>query len=151
MTWTYAGSPGSSTAAELRDAVRLYTGDNDSSDEQLSDEEIAFLLDNNDDNAILAAIDACRALQARYSRQASKTIGKLRIAASDRAKAYASMIDTLEAKAYEGTATADFGGQSISGKEALAADSDAIQPIFERGMDDFTSDAGTASVWDSED
>jgi len=42
MTWTYGGAPGTTTSATRRDAVRLLVGDTDTTDQQITDEEIAF-------------------------------------------------------------------------------------------------------------
>ena len=43
MTWTYGGAPGTTSSATRRDAVRLLVGDTDTTDQQVSDEEIAQL------------------------------------------------------------------------------------------------------------
>jgi len=127
MTWTY--DPSISTD---RDKVRLLIGDTDTSDQQLSDEEIAYLLTANG-SVGLAGAEACEALAAKYARQVDTKNGVLSVAASQRYKAYvdkARSLRELETRYCEVFA----GGLSIDAKDSLADDDDLVQPRFRRGM-----------------
>jgi hypothetical protein len=146
MAWTYSNNPGTGSAATRRDAVRLTIGDTDTTDQQVSDEEVAFWLLGAGDDYIGASIEAARALAAKYTRQADTTHGKLSISASQRAKAYLALVDQLQSdRDVQGGAEFFVGGLTISGKEALASDPDAIQPGFAIGMDDY--DDPNSSRW----
>lgn len=91
MTWTYNGDPSSND----RDQVRFWLGDTDSTDEQLSDEEIAFLLDINADEPLSAAIDGAQGLMAKYSRETNRAVGDLQVEAQAKVVHYAALIDRL--------------------------------------------------------
>jgi len=68
MTWTYGGAPGTTTSATRRDAVRLLVGDTDTTDQQITDEEIAFGLSQASDDIYNANAPLCRALTAKHAR-----------------------------------------------------------------------------------
>lgn len=65
MAWTYD----TSLAAD-KDTIRLYVGDTISSIPLLSDEEIVATLTLNADNLFATAEQLCRALSARFGREA---------------------------------------------------------------------------------
>jgi hypothetical protein len=79
MAWTYSGNPGASD----RDLVRFLIGDTDSTDEQLSDAEVDYLL-TAWTYPYGAAIAACSNLAATYSRMVdtSKKVGDLSLTKS---------------------------------------------------------------------
>lgn len=84
MTWTYSGDPSSHD----RDKVRFLVGDTDTTDQLVSDEEIAYLLTEAGD-PYRAAHDACMAIAAKFTRKAqSKSVGDLSISYADRAAAF---------------------------------------------------------------
>jgi len=152
VTWTYT-APGYTTAAELRDAVRLRIGDVDTNDKQLSDEEIVHIIGSgttgSEADVLGWSIKCARLLVARFSRQVSTTRDGLSISLSDRAKAYQALLDSLVAEEAgivesDDAAIVWAGGQSVSEKNAAAADSDAVQPTFSVGMDD-NPNAGASS------
>jgi hypothetical protein len=96
MTWTYSGNP----AASNRDAVRFLIGDTDSGDQLVSDEEIAFLLA--EENTVrTASARACEAIAARFGRSAdnSRSVGDLSLSESysQRSASYLSLADRLAA------------------------------------------------------
>lgn len=131
MAWTYSNDPANST----RDELRLFVGDTNSADELLSDEEVAYYLGRHSDNALAAAPEACEGIAAKYSRQANTSNQGLSVAASERAKAYLRLADELRDRSSM-VAEVFAGGLTISGKDSLADDSDAIQPAFKIGIDD---------------
>jgi hypothetical protein len=139
MTWTYSGDPANSE----KDAVRFRTGDTDTTEQLVTDEEIAYALAEKG-GVIPAAIAICRSLAAQFARKAtSKTVGKLSITMSDRATAFEKIAQSLE---QEGSALVVpyAGGLSISEKETAAADTSSVQPTFFRGM--MENGAGTLST-----
>lgn len=77
MAWTYSGNPSSSA----KDKVRFLCGDTVSTNQQISDEEITFLLTEWNSNAYLAAAFACDAISGKYSARAdlSRSVGDLSI------------------------------------------------------------------------
>lgn len=138
MTWTYSGNPALSSS----DQVRFELGDTDINDQQLQDEEIAYLLAQHIDPWIAAA-GGCDALARKYSRQAQKTVGKISIAANQRAAAYRQRAQELRQQSFRtnGLPGIGMGGTSFSEKQAFGANPDTIQPNFSIGMDDTTGTA----------
>lgn len=94
MSWTYTNSP----ETVPRDAVRLAIGDTDDSDQQLSDEEIAYFLSLNENDVILASADAADALSAQYSRMAVEEVGDSEQDLSKKAQNYRLLADRLRAR-----------------------------------------------------
>lgn len=78
MTWTYTNTPGSVP----RDAVRFLSGDTDTTNQQVSDEEIAWLLTEWNADVYLAAAAVCDAAAGKASAKGdqSKSVGDLSIA-----------------------------------------------------------------------
>lgn len=131
MTWTY-----SPALAADKDRVRFLTGDTNAADQQLQDEEITWLVSQRSD-VLLAAADACEGIAARYTRQADTTNSKLSVAASKRAAAYAALAKMLQQRALTLSGAQMFaGGLTISGKQVLDENTDAVQPAFSIGKDD---------------
>jgi len=93
MTWSY-----NSSLASDKDKVRLLTGDTDTTDQLLQDEEINYLLTETG-NVLLAAGRAARAIAAKFARQADKEVGDLRVSLSQKAEAYRKLADDLEKRA----------------------------------------------------
>lgn len=65
MTWTYTTSP-----AGVRDLVRLYVNDTDSTNQIYQDEELDMFLGQNSGDPRLAAADALDALANKYAMNA---------------------------------------------------------------------------------
>lgn len=88
-------------ANDLSDRVRFYVSDTNVSSPQLSDEEIAFLLEDEGQNARRAAARAAEALAAKYSGIAEeRRVGPLMIRSMfDRSKKYAALAKSLWAAA----------------------------------------------------
>jgi len=134
MSWNYSGRPADSD----RDHVRFLVGDTDAEEPFVQDEEIAFAVANQTSLKLSAAL-VLRALAAKYSRQVTNKVGDVSSNCSDVAKAFRDRADELDPAGLT-TAPAlvlpSFGGLTISGKETLAEDTDAVQPRFVRGADD---------------
>lgn len=77
MAWSYSGNP----AASAKDKVRFLCGDTDTTNQQITDEEIAFLLTEWNSDAYMAAAFACEAIAGKYQSKAdmSKSVGDLSI------------------------------------------------------------------------
>lgn len=152
MTWTYSGDPASSN----RDAVRFLVGDTDTTDQLVTDEEIAWLLSENSDDVYTAAADSARAIAASFARKATtKVVDDLRIEFMDRSARYYALAAQLTAEAQQRSQVAVpwGGGLSISERDSDDDDTDLPGPRFRRGQ--FAhSDHGTADEsapeWDED-
>jgi len=130
--WTYDPSVASDV-----DKVRLLIGDTNPADRLLTDSEILFFLELRGGDVFKAAADAAKAVAARFSRLADTTNLSLSIAASQRAEAYWKLASELDTRAdLLGGSEMFVGGLSVSGKESLDEDTDAVQPSFRIGQDD---------------
>ena len=132
MTWTYSSTNLSTDLAKVRSLV----GDTDTNDQQLTDEEIDFYLDNAG-NLYYAAANVSDALAGKYQRRVDKSVGRASLTASQRAKGYREQAASLRAQAavYSGI-TPYVGGISESDKETIEDDSDRVRPLFVKGWDD---------------
>jgi len=135
MTWNYSGRPADSD----RDHVRYLIGDTCEDEPLVQDEEIAFVIAEQS-TLKLAAASALRALAALYSRKVTSKVGDVSNNCSDMSKAFSDRANELDPSG-QATSSAplvrlSFGGLTVSGKDTLDADCDAVQPWFKRGMDD---------------
>ena len=129
MAWTY-----STSLATDKDKVRFEIGDTDTTDQLLSDEEIAALL-TSEGTVAAAAAKAAEGLAAKYSRLADRTVGNFSLSASQRAKAYWELAKKLGAKAgIWGIPTA--GGWKQSDDDTLNADEDRKRLVIRAGVHD---------------
>lgn len=137
MPWTYGDAP----ATVPRDAVRMELGDINASDPTpLTDASIAYYLTQEGDNVLRAAARGAGVLASYYGRQTDYSMGGLSQSASQRAAYFKALATTLLRRAMEASGAEVFtGGLTISGKETLDEDTDAIQPNFRVGGDDFPS------------
>ena len=133
MTWSYSGDPGASSLDELR----FILGDTDESDQQLSDEELLFLLREHGGSAPTAAIGACRRLVAKYTRCVDQKTGDIDIKYSSRVSQYEQLLAHLRAGLVP---TPYAGGISKADIETVQDDDDRQGPIFALGMFDNPSD-----------
>jgi hypothetical protein len=99
MTWSYSGNPASSA----NDKVRFLCGDTDTTNQQISNEEIAFLLTEWNSDAYVAAAFACEAIAGKYQSKAdmSRSVGDLSISTqySSTAKGFLERAATLRVSA----------------------------------------------------
>jgi len=126
MTWSYVAP-----TTDLY-KVRFLIGDTDSTDQLLMDEEVNYLLSDWIDLKTAASV-AAETIAAKFSREADKSIGDLKISMSERAKAYRDLSVTLRASANK-LLTAYAGGISKSDKDNLNEDTDKVMPSFSKGL-----------------
>jgi hypothetical protein len=136
MTWTYDPTNlGTSTLAERLDTVRFLVGDTDTLDQQVQDEEIAFALEENNDNVYYSAAWIARAISSKYSRRVTTQLdGALSANYSDLAKQYKVLADDLE---YQGKTSGAVigilaGGITKSQIESVRANTNRIEGSFRR-------------------
>lgn len=136
MAWTYDPTTlGTATAAERLNSVRLLSGDTDTFDKQLENEEIEFSLTQTGNNVYYSAAWVARAISSKYSRLVDTELdGVLTSKYSTLAKQYMTLADTLE---YQGkTAGAVIGikagGISVTAVKAVRDNTDRIEPSFRR-------------------
>ncbi len=134
----YGGDPGTGTAAQRRDAVRLNVGDTETganADELLTDAEYDFLLLQEGDALLPASVDAANAIAAKFMKQARVAHGPSSVDPTKRADDYFELADKLSQQIGQ-SATIDAGGISRSDKESTDLDTDRVDPAFRIGMDD---------------
>lgn len=130
MVWSYSGDPSDSD----RDEVRFLIGDTNSSYPLVQNEEVDWALTQEPQTQLAGAL-LLEHLATKTARLADMKVG-------DVSKSLSKLTEQYEARAKKlrtlaaGCALPFFGGLSKAGKEELAADSDAVQPNFEIGMDD---------------
>lgn len=134
MTWTYGGAPGTTTSATRRDAVRLLVGDTDTTDQQMTDEEIAFALSQASDDIYNASALLCRALSGKYARLVDTSVESVSSSYSQRAKQYAELAVRLTKEGKRmgsvGLGVPVAGGMSISEMEGVENDTDRAPSAF---------------------
>ena len=150
MTWTYAGDP----AANARDAIRFLIGDTDTTDQLLSDEEIAWVNTeaSGTSTGTTALYDAayrcCLTIASKLAREADKQIGDLSVSMSQRAKAYREQASSLkELSGREGGVPIPYaGGITISDKEVDEDNSDLFRSWFSSGQFENVRDGGRSQT-----
>lgn len=134
MTWTYGGAPGTTTSATRRDAVRLLVGDTDTTDQQVSDEEIAFALSQTSDDIYNAGALMCRTIAGKYSRLVDTSVESVSSSYSQRAAQYLELAARLvkEGKRFGsvGLGVPVAGGMSISEMQGVEDDLDRVPSAF---------------------
>lgn len=134
MAWSYdPTSLGTTTAAEQLNAVRLLTGDTDTTDQQLQDEEITFALSQSGSNIYTAGVWAANAIASKYSRLVTTELdGALRAEYSDLASNYRNLAIQLreDGRRYSaGALGLEAGGISISDINTARSNTDRPQPF----------------------
>ena len=132
MTWTY-----DSTLSTALAKVRTLIGDIDTTDQQVSDEIVAFHLSQQSNNLYRTASAVARAIAAKYSRDVSIGIGSLKVNSSDLSEKYLKLALQLEIQAQTapGGFDAVVSGVSIDAMEDADEDSDRPKPSFRIGQD----------------
>ena len=131
MTWTYSGNPASST----RDAVRFLVGDTDTTDQLISDEEIAYIVQENP--AInRSASESARAIAAKFARLMSRSIGGLSADFSAKYRQYLELADNLLSKDELKPVSLYISGFTRSAKEAVELDIDRESTFSRKGIMD---------------
>jgi len=149
MTWNYY----TGEINKDRDKVRFYVGDTDPEDPLVQDEEIQFAIDEQPTLQFAAAV-VLRALAAKFSRLVSSRVGDIATSnAAAVAKAYADRAKEFDpfdiSIGSSSLVLPSFGGLSISEKETLDEDTDAVQPSFRKGLNDIPG--GPGDVYDDTD
>lgn len=128
MSWSYSGNPGGSDL----DLVRFLIGDTDTNDQQLTDEEINYLLTayGSPQPAALAAIDG---LISKFSRYANQRTGDISVDWGKIVENYRELARTIRRQMKVAPYA---GGITISDKEIDEENEDLVQPAFARGFMD---------------
>lgn len=118
------------------DAVRLRLGDTlTGAEELLSDVEYTYFLDLVGGAILPAALNAARAIAAKFMRQPRVAHGPSSVDPTKTADYYLRLADELDAE-ISTSASMDAGGISLADKEALQSDTDWVRPVFSMGQDD---------------
>jgi hypothetical protein len=130
MTWSY------NIATDIG-KVRFAVGDTDTTDQQLQDEEINYLL-TSFGSVAGAAVAAARAIAAKYARLVSSSVESVSESAEQRYAHYTQLAAQLAANAAGGASSPlpYVGGISVSAVEARETNTDRVQNDFVSGMFD---------------
>lgn len=133
MTWTYSGDP----SANNRDAVRFLTGDTNTTDQLVTDEEIAFALSQKGNEIYASSIYVVKAIIAKFARDTDSQIESVRIDASSRVNNLTALLSQLIASAQDedGMASPLVYGVSVAAMDAADLDTDRPPSAF--GKDQF--------------
>lgn len=134
MSWSYDTS-----LATAKDKVRLLIGDTDTSDQQLSDEEVSAILTLNSSDIYSSAIFLAQNLAAKYSRLVDTSIDSFRVSYSQLATKYndlAGVLQRTKDNSPGGLGVPIVGGVSISDMQTRDADSDRPPSRSRVGMDE---------------
>ena len=135
--WTY-NAENLTTADEdgRKNIVRLLTGDTDSNDPQLQDEEILFALSSNKDNPNVAAIFAINAIISKYARLVNIELDEaIREDYSDLIDNYKGLLSGLEKKVrFSNNSIRLYAtGLTLTDFEEARSDPNRIKPGIELG------------------
>lgn len=131
MTWSYSGNPSNSTG----DAVRFLVGDTDTTDQLISNEEIAYFVAEFN-NARRSASEAARAIAAKYARLMSRSIGGLSADFSAKYRQYLELADNLLSKEEMKPVALFISGYTKSQKEMVELDADRESTFSRKGIMD---------------
>lgn len=131
MTWSYSGNPSDSD----KDAVRFLIGDTNEDCKLINDEEINYLL-SEENTPLQAAIRACQSISGQYSRLADRTIGDYSEKYSQKAKNYLELADKLQAQANKtGINPIPYAGAiSVQDKRNQELNQNRVKPDFKKDM-----------------
>ena len=136
MTWTYdPTNAGTGSAAERLDAVRLLLGDTNENEQQLQDEEIAFALEQSNDNVYLSAAWCARVVAMKYAREVDIDLdGILSVSNSQLSKQYSDLAEDLEyqAKVTGSRLGVSAGGISKAVISSVRQNPNRVEPSFRR-------------------
>lgn len=116
MTWTYSGDPSSSA----KDEVRFLVGDTDSTVQEASDEEVAYILTMHGDPGstygnYAAASVLAQAIASKYAKKADKSVGGLSIQYRAKFENYMALAERLRGFARTGPTGAIVGPPMLGG------------------------------------
>ena len=101
MSWSYDPRDlGTDTHTGRMNAVRLLIGDTDPEDQQVTNSEVEFALEQNSNNIYQAAALNARTISAKYSRQVNQELdGAIKAQYSDLRIHYSALAESLEKQA----------------------------------------------------
>ena len=141
MSWSYDPSNLDDTTASGRlNVVRLLIGDNDTTDQQMQDEEVNFSLSSNSDNTYDAAIWCCATLASKYARLVTTELdGALKEEYSDLSNQYRHLGELLEKQKTRSSASlgVEFGGTTAAELENSRDDTTKAPRSFWTGQWDY--------------
>jgi hypothetical protein len=134
-TWSYYPTK---LATSPKDQVRLMIGDVVSSDQQMFDEEINYLITTRS-NVWGAAAECCKVLAAKFSRSVDQAVGQAKVTFSQMSKAYIARATNFNMRAAAmGAGLPYAGGISVTDMLNQMSNTDRVDPQFQIGMtDDF--------------
>lgn len=128
--WTYSGNP----AYSAKDQTRYLIGDTNPKDQQLSDQEIEWVLSVYNNAPLNAAVRCTETLIAKYARLVDETVGQVKIMFSQRLKGYDQTLTMLSNRLTMEDAAPFAGGISVSQKQNNLQNSNLVRPDFYKHM-----------------
>lgn len=136
MAWSYDPTDLNTTTESGRlNTVRLLIGDTDTTDQQVTNEEVTFSLSQNNDNVYLSGAWLCRIIAAKYSRLVDTQLsGALSSKYSDLQNRYLMLSNDLESQSKKsyGSLGVIAGGIKISDIQAVRENTDRVPASFRR-------------------
>ena len=139
MSWTYSGDPASTT----RDAVRFMVGDTDTTEQLITDEEIAYLVTTHGSTNRVAS-EAARAIAAKFARLMSRSVGGLSANFSAKYSQYLALANDLLGKDETVPVSPYISGYGVSAKAAVEEDTDREPTFAKKGQHD-NYDSGSST------
>lgn len=144
MSWSYSSDPSASNL----DEVRWRAGLTDSTEELVSDEEIEFCIDEEDNN-IAAAACACEGVAAKLAREVDLRAGargELSLRLSQASEAFKRKAKELRKKSAS-YAKPWSAAISIDEKDDQLDDTDRVTPFFKREQFEDSEEVGLTKDW----
>lgn len=132
MAWTYSGNPASSA----RDEVRFILGDIDTNAQELTDEEIDYMLTKYSSVISQSVLGLFDVLLLRYGRIVSESVGSVSIQYNQRYQSFLEMRKIFIAQNNLTDAVPYAGGISIGDKARNSGRADGVIPSMRRGLHD---------------
>lgn len=140
MAWTYDPTDlDKDTASGRLNVVRFLSGDTDSTDEQVQDEEVVFSLGQVNDNVYLAASYIAGTISSKYARLVTTELdGQLTLEYGELSSNYKTLASSLKQQAVTLTASLSLRAGGINNSVIASVDSDVTRPIpsFVKGQFD---------------
>ena len=136
MAWTYSES-----LTTARDKLRLRIGDTDTNDQLLADETLDALLTDKNSDLALAAIDAVRAIIAKFGRNFDRNAVGIQSNRSQRVQHFHDLLSQLTKEVRLSTGVV-VGGLLETRKDVIENDDDFIKPSFTKGQHDQDGTSG---------
>lgn len=128
MSFTYSGNPASSSL----DEVRFLLSDTESENPLLSNEEVEYLLAQQE-NSYLAAANGAEIISSIFTRRADKEkVGDITLEYKDKARQYVNLAGRLRDSNPSQSITPYCGGISISDKDSRESNLNRLVPVFTR-------------------